>query len=702
MEWRKWTSAVGVLGLMLCLCGESQAAEGAGEILARHPRASYENAKDIDAMAAALRKSLAARKSYSFSRGWWGWDRLRSRYVDTGRKNPNDLRILQAVFRGLILDWHAKVEAKGQGEIFYIFFSTAPGDKGARNTSDGRTIVRDLHGGGYHGGWGGAARMRIYEELARQKMLTPDEMKRFKRIVHQSLSKVFLDFTKGAQVANNHSFGNAGGVAVALRLFPDAPQADEARAWLDRIWKDLSDFRDWKEWNYYPYGPIFLHGMVDMAEERGAFQSERKLLHALGRRCLGFVHGGGVRGNPNSGAPVGGPAYGDPWQEGYYRVEQNARDGQFWYRMAKHFKDAEFLWAAEQVILGGKPSSGKVTKQYVEACNTRFAWFNERGIRPEVPTGKSSIGYLSALKHKIPERLYLSPGRAAGKPFASFFLYDKKDEHLDNVSGHLYEYVVNGAKFLHTSGKYNTVYNRDNTLRGSGTGEESLDLFLVIKRTHEFPLHPDREGDKGDYMRRGSIEHVDAMAKAETNKTDDSFGQFAFDHYYGPDSRWTRRAVLTAEGYLVVVDTYVGGAAIGEGYQGGPVWHLARNKGQTDGPSKWNWFDAPALDYAWWQNERHRVVLYLHNDGKVKFGSKMQTRSQDIPNESMTAFAHKSVSAKEPAFFLSVLVPHRPDAPPEKVAKTVTTRVDDKGNAAAAIGPVRVTVNADGAWTVQR
>jgi len=224
------------------------------------PRASYESVKDIDAMETALRESLAKCRSYSFSRGWWEWDR-----------------------------------------------------------------------------------------------------------------------------------------------FPDVPQADEARAWLERIWKDFSEFGDWKEWTYYPYGPIFLHGMVHFAAEMGKFETEREFLYAVGRRCLGFVHGGGVRGNPNAYASATFPEdramqeeiYADPWNRGYYKVEQQARDGHFWYRMAKHFENPEFLWAAEQVVLGGRPPDGKVPPEYLEAYNRRFAWFNARGIKPRVPGGKSSVGYPS-------------------------------------------------------------------------------------------------------------------------------------------------------------------------------------------------------------------------------------------------------------------------------------------------------------------
>lgn len=703
-----WKTSRALLGLMLFSRGELQAKEPAEDLLAGHPRSSYEDVEDIDAMEATLRESLAAQQRYSFSRGWWQWDRLRCRYVDEGRKDRNTLRILRAVFRGLVLDWHRKLEAKGEGDLLYIFFTTSPGDKTARKMPDGRTIVRDLHGGGYHGGWGGASRMRIYEELVRQDMLTPEEKRRFREIVHQSLRRQVINFKQGSQGADNHSFGNAGGPAIAIRLFPDAPQADEARAWIDRVWGDFSGFGDWKEWTYYPYGPIFLHGMIDLAEERNALENQREFLYAIGRRCLGFVHGGGVRGNPNSYAPATtekerlGAVYENPWQTSYYRVEQTARDGHFWYRLAKLFRDPEFLWAAEQVVLGGKPPSGRVPPEYVEAYNRRFAWFNQRGIQPEIPAGIPTVGYLSPLKHKIPERLYLGSGRQSGRPFVSFFLYDKKAGHLDNVSGHLYEFGFNGAKFLHTSGKYNNVYGGDGALRGYGTGEESLDLLLVMKRGHEFPLHPDRLGDKADYMRMGSIEHLVDRLRAETNDTNDSYGAFAFDHYYGPGSRWTRRTVLTAEGYLVVLDRYTGGATLGDGYHAGPLWHVACDKDQTGGPSEKDWFDAPAFDYAWWQSEALRMVVRFHDDGEVRFGSKRQTTSQDIRADSLTVFAYKPITAAEPALFLSVLAPYPPDELPAEVANTITTRVNKSGNGKATIGNVNVSINADGTWNVTR
>ncbi|HAD59661.1 MAG TPA: hypothetical protein DCG12_10485, partial [Planctomycetaceae bacterium] len=73
-----------------------------------------------------------SQERYSFSRSWWQWDRLRHRFVDGGRKNLKELKILQAVFRALILDWHTKLTERGEGDRLYLFFTTVSGNKTAR------------------------------------------------------------------------------------------------------------------------------------------------------------------------------------------------------------------------------------------------------------------------------------------------------------------------------------------------------------------------------------------------------------------------------------------------------------------------------------------------------------------------------------------------------------------------------------------
>lgn len=670
------------------------------ELAADHPRPTYEHVEDIDAMASALRKSLAIKDKYSFSRGWWQWDRLRQKFVDNGRTSPNDLKILKAVFCALILDWHDKLKAKGDSDLFYIFFvTTAPGDKTKRNLGD-RTLIRDYHGGGYHGGWGGAARMRIFQELANQNMLSPQEISQFKEIVHQSMTSKFLDFSRGSQTADNHSFGNGGGIAYAITLFPDCPQHAEAKAWIEKIWdKSLGEFGDWIEWNYYPYGPIFLHGMLDIAEATGRIQSDRRLIQTIGRKTLAFIHGNGVRGNPNSGARVREDLeslYRDPWNLGYFNVETSGRDGHYWYRMAQHFKSSQFLWAAEQVLLGGRPPSGEVPNAYQDAYNQRFGWFIRQGITPSVPRSRTSIGLLSPRKHRIPERIMLNRGREAGTPFAGFFLYDKKSAHLDNVAGHLYEYSVNGAKFLHTSGKYNNIG------RGGGTGEESMDSLLVMRKKYVFPLHPDASGGEGDFRRMGPSKHDPSQLFCENNAAGDSFAQFAFKDYYGPGSTWKRQAILTHDGIFIVADEYVGGEKLKDQYNAGPVWHLAIGQ-EPAGSSKRNWFDAPALDHAWWQKDNKRVLLYFHPDphGKTRFGSVQQSHSQDV-QANRTTFAFRPIQAGKAERFLSVFIPHPEKSLPESIAATIHTELEPDGNFRITHDRLTVNVHPSGIWDVKR
>jgi len=672
-------------------------------ILSEHPRHDYLNVGDINQLENDLRQALGGLESYSFSRSWWKWDRLRQRYVDGGRRDKNAIRILRAVFRGLILDWYARCEKRGEGDLFYIFFTTSSGNKVQRQAEDGRTLRRDHHGGGYHGGWGGACRMRIFEELVRQNMFTDAEQATMKKIVYQSLEPRFLDFKQGSQHADNHSFGNGGGVALGIKLFPDVPQAKEARAWLERIWHHMAEFGDWTEWNYYPYGPIFLHGMLDIAEATGRIESDGKLINAIGKRCLQFNHGGGVKGGPNCGIRQRSDlsaVYADPWNVGYYDVETSSRDGNFWYRMAQHYKNPEYLWAAEQVALGGRPPNGQIPQAYQLAYNKRFAWFVERGIEPRVPKMQAKVGLLSELNHQVKERIYLNSGVEPDQPYAAFFLYDKKDSHLDNVSGFLYEYSYNGAKLLHSSGKYNNVYS-GNDLRGGGSGNESLDALLVVHNRHQFPVHPDRLGDNRDYRRMYMAKHLPDLATAKNNDSGDAYGQFGFADYFGPDSQWIRKAVLTAEGYLIVADEYQVGQALGRDYHAGPVWHLARVEGQKPGRQEENWFVAPAFAQAWWQKEKMSVAVYIHDHRQMVYGTVNQNCSQDL-DLNTTAYAYRLIEAGKTERFLSVLIPHKLSTPSGEVVRGVKTSVSKKGKYSAFIGGLNIEMDRNGNWSVNR
>ena len=142
-----WNQALH-LGLVLSLVATLAGTAKTEDLLTDHPRPSYEDLEDSDAMAEDLPKSLANKDTYSFSRGWWAWDRLRCRYVDGGRKSENQLKVLAAIFNGLMLDWHTELEAKGDGDLLYIFFTTVSGDKRERALDvDGRILRRDVRWG---------------------------------------------------------------------------------------------------------------------------------------------------------------------------------------------------------------------------------------------------------------------------------------------------------------------------------------------------------------------------------------------------------------------------------------------------------------------------------------------------------------------------------------------------------------------------
>jgi hypothetical protein len=385
---------------------------------------------------------------------------------------------------------------------------------------------------------------------------------------------------------------------------------------------------------------------------------------------------------------------------GYYDVETSSRDGNFWYRMAQHYKNPEYLWAAEQVVLGGRPPNGQIPKAYQLAYNKRFAWFVERGIEPRVPKMQAKVGLLSELNHQVKERIYLNSGVEPDKPYAAFFLYDKKDSHLDNVSGFLYEYSYNGAKLLHSSGKYNNVYS-GNDLRGGGSGNESLDALLVVHNRHQFPVHPDRLGDNRDYRRMYMAKHLPDLATAKNNDSGDAYGQFGFADYFGPDSQWIRKAVLTAEGYLIVADEYQVGQALGRDYHAGPVWHLARVEGRKPGRQEENWFVAPAFAQAWWQKEKMSVAVYIHDHRQMVYGTVNQNCSQDL-DLNTTAYAYRLIEAGKTERFLSVLIPHKLSTPSGEVVRGVKTSVSKKGKYSAFIGGLNIEMNRNGNWSVNR
>ena len=225
--------------------------------------------------------------------------------------------------------------------------------------------------------------------------------------------------------------------------------------------------------------------------------------------------------------------------------------------------------------------------------------------------------------------------------------------------------------------------------------------MLVVHKRHQFPVHPDRKGDKRDYRRMYMAKHLPDLAHAGNNDTGDAYGQFGFADYFGPESRWIRMAVLTVEGYLVVADEYQAGQALGQAYHAGPVWHLARVEGRKPGRQDKNWFGAPAFAQAWWQKEKMGVAVVVHDHREMVFGTINQSCSQDL-DLNTTAYAYRPIEAGRTERFLSVLVPHKLSAPPGSVVSRVTTAISKKGRFVASMGGVTVKMDRKGNWSVSR
>lgn len=437
--------------------------------------------------AAALRKQTAGAGGHSFSRDWFAWEFRLRRYIDEGRTDKRAIALLAAFFRGTILDHYRALEQKGEGGMLYLFHTSIPGNKVQRIAGD-KTFKRDVHGGGSHGGWGGHARMIIYEELARQGILTEKEQLLVRKLVVQSLQKDFLDFDLLERGANNRPFKNTGGLAAAVRIFPKMPRAAEIRAWIDRQWRELSDHGDIFEVNHFPYGGLHLTGLLEIAQQTGRINrpADRKLVKAIAQRCLLFDHGMGVRGHPNCRALSNNrhsidEMLSDPWHKTYYG---DSLIPDFWYRVAQEFRNSEFLWAAVQTSIGPEPPvESPYHQRWKTAYFKRFSWFLKEGVTPRAPTGGSSVDLLSPTKHRITDRLYLSAKRDGKAPFASFYLYDRNNEYMhcfDDAMGRLYEYCVDGAKLLGSAGKYNGIF----------LGQSYYDMLMVRHPSDAFPIHP--------------------------------------------------------------------------------------------------------------------------------------------------------------------------------------------------------------------
>ena len=96
------------------------------------------------------------------------------------------------------------------------------------------------------------------------------------------------------------------------------------------------------------------------------------------------------------------------------------------------------------------------------------------------------------------------------------------------------------------------------------------------------------------------------------------------------------------------------------------------------------------------------MLVLIHDSETQRYGVDRHRTSADISRAIPTDgfFANAVVKTGKPRVWLSVLVPFNEGEDGAKVAGTIKTFVDGRGNVEAHIGRVRVTVSGDGAWKV--
>ena len=174
-----------------------------------HPRASYSGYSDREIK---LQTEAVRQMRPQMHRGGWEWDRLLERYIDSGRRDSNEIRIIKGYFLS-ILDRYQEAKENGKKESFTLFYN--------------------------HKSWGSGGRMRIYDELVRQNLLTKSEEKEFKELVLHSLKLDFPDYSLLERGVNNRPYGINSGPAIAVKMFPEYPVSARHSKWLEALWREL-------------------------------------------------------------------------------------------------------------------------------------------------------------------------------------------------------------------------------------------------------------------------------------------------------------------------------------------------------------------------------------------------------------------------------------------------------------------------------
>lgn len=150
----------------------------------------------------------------------------------------------------------------------------------------------------------------------------------------------------------------------------------------------------------------------------------------------------------------------------------------------------------------------------------------------------------------------------------------------------------------------------------------------------------------------------------------DAFGEMRYSGVYTSDSTWSRKAILTQEGVLVVVDDYLLGKSA-DGMLGGPVWQLP-----TEPQHGANWFASEVEPY-----QHKSLLVYLGKSPETEYGFQHQDKGWIAKGNfwEFAAFSKQTLHAGTPARFISVMLPFDSSQNPSDLAKGIETSVGKDG-----------------------
>jgi hypothetical protein len=196
----------------------------------------------------------------------------------------------------------------------------------------------------------------------------------------------------------------------------------------------------------------------------------------------------------------------------------------------------------------------------------------------------------------------------------------------------------------------------------------------------------------------------------------DSLGQVSYEGYITPDSKLTRRLLLTSEGYLVIRDTLTPGPSM-EGWSAGQLWQFYTMSTHGD-----HWFcsaEEGAYPDVTKENKagdltttRHMLVRFAGDGGTAAGFEEVRQQIVDpnpkglARNSFFTTFSRRTVHSGHAEVFSMVVVPNDPRSmTAEELAKNVSVNQSSVGASEAVITPGtnRVTVHlGEKEWSVKR